>query len=124
MTGDYSRAAPSMSAPDLEVKLMSDGRLLFQPRHLLAGCILGRSDDQSDYQPDVDLAGFAARERGVSRRHVALVVFEATQHVVDLSSVNGTFINGKRIAADTPHPLKVGDELRLGNLTLLIAAGD
>lgn len=84
------------------------------------GYIVGRSDDASDYHPDIDLSAFEARERGVSRRHAALVQFKGSLHVVDLGSVNGTFINGKRLAPETPFPISPGDEMRLGTLDLIL----
>ena len=84
------------------------------------GYVLGRADDATDYQPDVDLSGVEARERGVSRRHAALVQFKSKLHVVDLGSVNGTFVNGKRLLPDVPFPISPGDELRLGTLDLIL----
>jgi pSer/pThr/pTyr-binding forkhead associated (FHA) protein len=82
------------------------------------GYIIGRSDESSEYQPDIDLAGYNAREEGVSRRHAALVRYQGITQLLDLHSVNGTYINGKRLAADTLHPVQSGDKIRLGNLEL------
>ena len=82
------------------------------------GYVLGRSDENSEFVPDVDLANLGARERGVSRRHAALVRYQGSLHIIDLNSVNGTFLNGARILADNPHPLTGGEELRIGNLNL------
>lgn len=84
------------------------------------GYIVGRADEASDYMPDVDLSAFEARERGVSRRHAALVQFKGDLHVVDLGSINGTFINGKRLTPETPFPISPGDEMRLGTLDLIL----
>jgi pSer/pThr/pTyr-binding forkhead associated (FHA) protein len=77
-------------------------------------------DDNSAYVPDIDLASFAALDKGVSRRHAALVAYRDAVHVVDLASVNGTFINQERLAPDKPYPLHEGDELRLGTLNLTL----
>ncbi len=84
------------------------------------GYILGRSDDAIQYSPDVDLATYEARERGVSRRHAALVLFSGAMHLVDLGSVNGTYINGVRLVPDHPSRISPGDELRLGMLELIL----
>jgi pSer/pThr/pTyr-binding forkhead associated (FHA) protein len=70
--------------------------------------------------PDVDLNLFEARDKGVSRRHCALVQYQGVLHVVDLGSVNGTFVNGTRLTAETPYPINPGDELRLGTLDLIL----
>lgn len=85
------------------------------------GTVLGRSDSGSSYQPDVDLAPFDAQRKGISRRHAVLLRHRGVVHVLDLGSMNGTFLNGTRLAADAPQPLCVGDELRLAGLTLFIA---
>jgi hypothetical protein len=85
------------------------------------GCVLGRSDAKSDYTPDVDFMQFQAREKGVSRRHAVLVSYRQTVHVIDLSSINGTFLNGTRLTPEVPYPLSNGDQLSLANLHLIIA---
>ena len=84
------------------------------------GYVIGRSDDRGVYVPDIDLAAFAALDRGVSRRHAALVAFRDGLHVVDLASVNGTFINQERLTPNKPYPLHEGDDLRLGTLNLAL----
>ena len=68
-----------------------------------------------------DAAGIVIEDDQVSRRHALLIVFEDGARVDDLGSTNGTWVNGSRV--DTPHPLREGDELRVGEtrLRLLIA---
>jgi hypothetical protein len=83
------------------------------------GFVLGRSDAKSSYLPDVDLAIFKALDKGVSRRHAALVHYEGYLHIVDLSSVNGTFLNGQRLNPETPYPVCLEDKLILGELQLI-----
>jgi len=80
--------------------------------------VIGRSDSKSSYLPDIDLARYNALTRGVSRRHAALVRYRGGLHVVDLSSANGTFVNGERLQAETPCLLRSGDKLLLGNFNL------
>ncbi|MFN8528006.1 MAG: FHA domain-containing protein [Anaerolineae bacterium] len=84
------------------------------------GYVLGRIDEATDYAPDIDLSPFEARERGVSRRHCALVQYKGDLHLVDLGSINGTFINGKRIPPDSAFRVGPGDEIRLGMLNLVL----
>jgi predicted component of type VI protein secretion system len=55
----------------------------------------------------------------VSRRHCELFDVDGKLTVRDMGSSNGTYINGKRIAGQ--HPLKVGDELTVGAITLRVA---
>lgn len=85
------------------------------------GFIIGRSDGSTNYIPDIDFANAKAREMGVSRKHAALVRYRGTVQVIDLNSVNGTFLNDERLIPDVPYPLKNGDQLRLGNLELVIS---
>ena len=85
------------------------------------GFVLGRSDSKSSYLPDVDLAVFKALDKGVSRRHAAFVRYEGKLHIVDLSSVNGTFLNGSRLSPEVPYPVHSGDRLVLGELTLQLS---
>src|SRR5262245_17222406 len=73
--------------------------------------IIGRSDVSSSYRPDIDLVGCNALEKGVSRRHAALVRYQGLIHILDLNSVNGTFLNGERLQPDVPYALNPGDDL-------------
>mgnify|MGYP001552196229 CR=1 FL=1 len=88
------------------------------------GYVIGRSDVSHHYTPDIDLAGLPAREMGVSRRHAALIRYRGIVHVIDMESINGTFINDKRVQPDEPSPLSAGDRLRLGQLTLIIETAE
>jgi len=85
------------------------------------GYIIGRSEAASSLPPDVDLLNYRARERGVSRRHAALVRFKGDIHLLDLGSVNGTFVNNHRLPPETPHLLHEGDRITLGELNLVIS---
>ena len=59
-------------------------------------------------------------ERVVSGRHARLDRLEGVLHITDLSSLNGTLINGSKIKPGEPHPVKVGDVLSIGNFTLTL----
>jgi S1-C subfamily serine protease len=62
--------------------------------------------------PLSDVRFDAERDLDVSSRHAAIVRKGETFVLQDLGSRNGTFVNGKRITADTP--LKDGDVLGFG----------
>jgi predicted component of type VI protein secretion system len=55
----------------------------------------------------------------VSRRHCEIFETDGRLTVRDLSSSNGTFVNGKRVLG--VQALKVGDELTVGSVTLRVA---
>lgn len=78
--------------------------------------IFGRSDNNSTYRPDVDLAPYGALEKGVSRQHAAMEINEDTLMLLDVGSSNGTFLNGQRLLPNQPRVLRDGDEVRLGKL--------
>lgn len=77
---------------------------------------IGRVDTSSDQQPDVDLTPYDAFDKGVSRIHAAITRHERSLMLVDMSSANGTHLNGQRLIANEPRLLRDGDEIRLGKL--------
>lgn len=82
--------------------------------------VLGRTDEHTKTYPDVDLTPFGAIDRGVSRTHVTIKRGEDTVTLIDLDSVNGTFLNGQRVLPQQPRILRDGDEIRFGKLTARI----
>ncbi len=110
---------------EFQLQLAGKNRVVIQlDAPQVEGYIIGRTDEGSDYLPDIDLGDYGGRELGVSRRHAALVVYRGIVHVLDLNSVNGTYLNGQRLLPDTPYPLNVGDKLRLGNMSLALMPGE
>ena len=82
--------------------------------------IVGRADNVTDYMPEIDLTPHGAYRFGLSRRHALIRRHEGSLLVKDLSSRNGTFVNGEQVKAGETHPLNDGDELRFGNLALRV----
>lgn len=78
--------------------------------------VLGRMDNSSTVQPDLDLTPFGALDKGVSRVHAAIFRSEDTLMLVDKGSSNGTHLNGQRLVPHQPRVLRNGDEVRLGKL--------
>jgi pSer/pThr/pTyr-binding forkhead associated (FHA) protein len=56
----------------------------------------------------------------VSRLHCRLESAADVLEVIDLSSTNGTFVNGRRV---TRAPLQAGDRLRVGRVELDVERG-
>ncbi len=81
--------------------------------------VLGRRASPDDTFVTVDLSSSEAHQLGVSRRHAVIHLNDETVMVEDLGSVNGTFINNYRLEPGKPHPLRSGDELKLGKLVIL-----
>jgi len=81
---------------------------------------LGRRDASRAIFPDVDLTREDGIDMGVSRRHARIVRQGDQIFLEDLGSLNGTLLNARRITAETPYPLKDGDQIQLGKLMLTI----
>ena len=85
---------------------------------VVSGALEGKSFDFSQptvtlgRDPSSDLQLHTHDDREVSGRHAALVVAEDGWLVRDLGSLNGTFVNGRRVEGDTP--LVSTDVIRLG----------
>ena len=84
------------------------------------GYIIGRADEALRYVPDIDLADYDSRDKGVSRRHAALVDYDGAPHLIDLYSANGTYLNGRRLSPDRPYALEPFNAVRLGTLDVII----
>ena len=63
-------------------------------------------------------ADFILEASMVSRLHCRLTAGAAELEVVDLSSTNGTFVNGQRVDRAT---LKDGDRLGIGRVELVVS---
>ena len=73
-------------------------------------CVLGRAEDT-----DLTLSS------GDVSRHHAAVVFQKDKYIIeDLSSTNGTYVNGRLI---TQHALRPGDEITIGDHSILFDDG-
>lgn len=84
-----------------------------------AELILGRLDEASGSFPDVDLDPHGAHDAGVSRRHARIVlVAEGLSYLIDLSSTNGTYLNGEPCDPLARYRLKDDDRIDLGRLGL------
>jgi len=79
---------------------------------------LGREDAPSGIFPDINLEAHGGHEAGVGRKHARLVIIEGRLYLEDQGSINGTFINRKKLAPETPQPLNDGDEIRLGRFVM------
>lgn len=82
---------------------------------------LGRKDPVTGIYPDIDLTPVDAH-RSVSRRHAKIYRRGVKFFVAEeIGTMNGTFINDKRLETGVPAELRPGDELRLGMVSLLFA---
>jgi hypothetical protein len=82
--------------------------------------LIGRSDPQRTFRPDLDLAAWDGLDLGVSRQHGRLHLEDGRLFYTDLKSANGSSVNGARLYTEIPMQLQDGDELSLGKINLRI----
>lgn len=68
----------------------------------------------------MDLAPFRGYSLGLSRQHVVVRRVRDGYEVMDLGSVNGTWLNGERLVPHKPYPLYSGSHLRLGHMQIFV----
>ena len=97
--------------------IQSDNRVIFDmsgPR------VIGRMVAESRVFPDIDLGPYNAEELGVSRQHLTLQLDGDRIVALDNESANGTRINGERLKPGEHYPIRDGDEIALGLMSLKI----
>jgi hypothetical protein len=83
--------------------------------------VIGRRDAARPVQPDLDLEPRGGIEMGVSRQHAVLIPGPSGLWLIDLDSVNGTWVNGLNLPPGRKCRLQEGDEVMLGLFKLEIA---
>jgi len=80
--------------------------------------LIGRFDSVTGLSPEVDLSGEDA-SRNISRRHARLVFREGQPFIAEeIGTMNGTYLNGQRLANGVLTAIGDGDELMLCRLPL------
>ena len=104
-------------APDwLGVLVLGEGQHLFPIRG--ASSLIGRYDPVTGTRPEIDLTPFDTN-RSVSRRHAKVTARDEGLFVSEeVGALNGTFLNGKRLTPGKSEPIRSGDTLALGMVTL------
>jgi hypothetical protein len=68
----------------------------------------------------LDLAPWGGYHMGLSRRHAFIRRAKKGYEVLDLGSVNGTWLNDERLIPHKAYPLTSGSYLRLGRMRLYV----
>ena len=105
-------------AARIRIKILDSGREIdLAPDRELT---LGRLDPSSATFPDIDLTQEMGLEKGVSRRHAKIGRSGGNLHLEDLGSVNGTYLNGRRLTPYMPQSLRNRDEIRLSRVLIRV----
>jgi hypothetical protein len=84
--------------------------------------LVGRADPVTGITPDVDLTPLDP-QRSTSRRHAKLYQMGDVFYVMEeIGVMNGTYVNGTRVATGVPVALRGGDVLKFGLVTLTFQA--
>jgi pSer/pThr/pTyr-binding forkhead associated (FHA) protein len=82
--------------------------------------VIGRRVPDGSVVPDIDLGPFDAEEMGVSRQHLTLELDGDRIVAIDNGSANGTLLNHDIMVAHESYPIRDGDEIKLGLMTLKV----
>jgi len=111
------RTTPSLPLQSwISLHIIESGQIL--PLAERTEVTLGRSAEGQPIVPDVDLSSYNAYANGVSRLHAAIKLVNKRIVVVDLSSSNGTYLNGVRLSPYIETPVSHGDLIFLGKLKI------
>ncbi|MBE5934401.1 MAG: FHA domain-containing protein [Lachnospiraceae bacterium] len=66
--------------------------------------------------------GFIPYNEGISRVHCMIAYEDGEYSLVDMGSLNGTYINGARIPAKSHVPISVGDIIGVANIEFIVEA--
>jgi CRP-like cAMP-binding protein len=80
--------------------------------------LIGRFDSVTGMHPEVDLTN-EDQSRNISRRHARLVIKDGKHFIAEeIGTMNGTFLNGKKLPNGVLTPIQDGDDLTLCRLGL------
>ena len=84
--------------------------------------VIGRRAETTASVPEgmFDLSPMGGYARGISRRHVIIRLTEYGYEILDLGSVNGTWLHNARLVPHKYYPLASGSHLRLGSMRLFV----
>ena len=84
--------------------------------------VIGRRTGTTASTPEgiLDLSPLGGYARGISRRHAVIRGTEHGYEIIDLGSVNGTWLNDTRLVPHKYYPLASGSHFRLGSMRLFV----
>jgi pSer/pThr/pTyr-binding forkhead associated (FHA) protein len=81
---------------------------------------MGRRDPKRKINPTIDLTEERGAQLGVSRLHAEINYQKGRYYLKDMGSSNGTWVNNSKLVPYQPHPIDTGDQIRLGQLAILV----
>jgi hypothetical protein len=108
-----SPPAEALQAPPLKIQLTTGRRTIEQT--INGEALIGRPDATRGVHPEIDLR----LDDAVSRRHAKIFIRNGQYVITDLNSTNGTRHNQQWLQPEVEVPLKTGDEIEIGEITLI-----
>ena len=108
-----------VAVPDSGIAFYVDGHSMPAYIDPTGEFVVGRKVGTSSEQM-LDLAPFGGYSLGLSRRHVVVRRTRDGYELLDLGSVNGTWLDEERLVPHKPYPLPSSSHLRLGRMRLLV----
>jgi hypothetical protein len=115
-------SSSNLESARLYLQIMEHGKILTLDGN--EEFTIGRVDDDQPIIPDIDLTPYRGYGKGVSRLHATIQFMNNRATIIDLNSVNGTFVNGKKVSDQIPEPLNHGDILTLGKMKIKVIMPD
>jgi hypothetical protein len=110
------------AVPEKGIAVYIEGE--FKPAHIESReeFVIGRRVGSTSSIPEalLDLSPAGAYSQGLSRRHAVIRRTEHGYEILDLGSVNGTWLNDERLVPQKYYPLPNGSHLRLGRMRLFV----
>jgi pSer/pThr/pTyr-binding forkhead associated (FHA) protein len=106
---------------DLVLTVQQTGKQFRIENSQLQEVLLGRRNRDTGFMPTVDLTDVEGQKHGVSRRHATLSRRDNHLVLIDHSSSNGTYLNGKRLMPEQPRVVRDADMIKLGQLEILVS---
>jgi hypothetical protein len=103
----------------LKLTIPDSGRDMEVP--LTKEVTIGRLDPASASFPNVDLTSDEALDKGISRYYAKITRRGREVFIEDLGSMNGTYVNRKKLIPYLPEVLRNGDQLHTGKLLLRVS---
>jgi len=91
-----------------------DGPRLVATAGAYAGNIFPINSPVAEIGRDAGNAVPLPNDTNASRRHATIQASGGQFQITDNGSSNGTFVNGVRVASQTPQPIRPGDEVQVG----------
>jgi hypothetical protein len=107
------------AVPDRGIAVYLEG--VFNPAYIdsKGEFVIGRKQETTS-EDLLDLSPWGGYHLGLSRRHAVIRRTEHGYELIDLGSVNGTWLNDERLVPHKSYPLGSGSHLRLGSMRLFV----